>query len=398
MGDRVAVLKDGLLQQVDSPRNMYDRPANLFVAGFIGSPAMNLVEVPITDGGVKFGNSVVPVNREALDRRRRQGRHARSPSASAPSTSTSSSTTAPPPSRCPRTPRTPRPVSPSPSTSSRSSAPTAYVYGTAEVGGEDKDLVVRVGGRHVPEKGASCTSCRVRARPTSSRPPRASASATDAADAVATAPRSRRDGPARSRCGAVRAVGVPVLPTNTPADRSFRPAYVNTDRKAALEPSPARVTKCRQIITARYARSREPTQPAGSADTLALVLPVVLVLSGTLAVTRVPWAAHDLGVECSPPPRETVSEPRQAPRPAGRPARPAPRRAPGEGPGRRPHPPPARGRRAPVARQALHVHRPRPRPRRRRQYGPHAAPSRFSRPVCDTVLRHRRLRQQPQPS
>ncbi|CAM5566157.1 Multiple sugar transport system ATP-binding protein OS=Streptomyces violarus OX=67380 GN=FHS41_007819 PE=4 SV=1 [Streptomyces violarus] len=59
MGDRVAVLKDGLLQQVDSPRNMYDRPANLFVAGFIGSPAMNLVEVPITDGGVKFGNSVV---------------------------------------------------------------------------------------------------------------------------------------------------------------------------------------------------------------------------------------------------------------------------------------------------------------------------------------------------
>src|ERR1700744_3426709 len=40
MGDRVAVLKDGLLQQVDSPRNMYDRPANLFVAGFIGSPPL----------------------------------------------------------------------------------------------------------------------------------------------------------------------------------------------------------------------------------------------------------------------------------------------------------------------------------------------------------------------
>src|SRR6201985_2725572 len=50
MGDRVAVLKDGLLQQVDSPRNMYDRPANLFVAGFIGSPAINLVEVPLVDG------------------------------------------------------------------------------------------------------------------------------------------------------------------------------------------------------------------------------------------------------------------------------------------------------------------------------------------------------------
>ena len=42
MGDRIAVLKDGLLQQVGSPREMYDKPANEFVAGFIGSPAMNL--------------------------------------------------------------------------------------------------------------------------------------------------------------------------------------------------------------------------------------------------------------------------------------------------------------------------------------------------------------------
>ena len=44
MGDRVAVLKDGLLQQADSPLNLYDRPRNVFVAGFIGSPAMNLLE------------------------------------------------------------------------------------------------------------------------------------------------------------------------------------------------------------------------------------------------------------------------------------------------------------------------------------------------------------------
>ena len=43
MGDRVAVLKDGLLQQCDTPREMYDHPDNVFVAGFIGSPAMNLV-------------------------------------------------------------------------------------------------------------------------------------------------------------------------------------------------------------------------------------------------------------------------------------------------------------------------------------------------------------------
>jgi multiple sugar transport system ATP-binding protein len=62
MGDRVAVLKDGLLQQVDTPRNLYERPVNVFVAGFIGSPAMNLLQLPIVDGGVKFGNQVLPVD------------------------------------------------------------------------------------------------------------------------------------------------------------------------------------------------------------------------------------------------------------------------------------------------------------------------------------------------
>ncbi|MGE9808654.1 MULTISPECIES: ABC transporter ATP-binding protein [unclassified Janibacter] len=66
MGDRVAVLKDGLLQQCDTPRNMYDRPANLFVAGFIGSPSMNLLTLPVVDGGVQFGGAVLPISREAL--------------------------------------------------------------------------------------------------------------------------------------------------------------------------------------------------------------------------------------------------------------------------------------------------------------------------------------------
>jgi multiple sugar transport system ATP-binding protein len=51
MGDRVAVLKDGILQQVDKPRHMYDNPANLFVAGFIGSPAMNLFDLPVKGDG-----------------------------------------------------------------------------------------------------------------------------------------------------------------------------------------------------------------------------------------------------------------------------------------------------------------------------------------------------------
>jgi len=63
MGDRIALLKDGLLQQCATPREMYDRPANLFVAGFIGSPAMNLLSVPVTESGVKFGNHTLDVAR-----------------------------------------------------------------------------------------------------------------------------------------------------------------------------------------------------------------------------------------------------------------------------------------------------------------------------------------------
>src|SRR6202142_4048791 len=52
MGDRVAVLKDGILQQCDTPRVLYDSPTNAFVAGFIGSPAMNLIKGMIDEGGV----------------------------------------------------------------------------------------------------------------------------------------------------------------------------------------------------------------------------------------------------------------------------------------------------------------------------------------------------------
>ncbi|GAB77838.1 carbohydrate ABC transporter ATP-binding protein, CUT1 family [Austwickia chelonae] len=62
MGDRVAVLKDGLLQQCDSPRQMYDHPNNVFVAGFIGSPAMNLFDMDVVAGGVSFGNATLAVD------------------------------------------------------------------------------------------------------------------------------------------------------------------------------------------------------------------------------------------------------------------------------------------------------------------------------------------------
>jgi len=68
MGDRVAVLKDGLLQQVDSPLNLYDSPQNVFVAGFIGSPAMNLMEVPVDSAGVKLDTLSVPLPAETRAR------------------------------------------------------------------------------------------------------------------------------------------------------------------------------------------------------------------------------------------------------------------------------------------------------------------------------------------
>jgi multiple sugar transport system ATP-binding protein len=66
LGDRVCVMRGGYLQQVDRPQVLYDRPANLFVAGFIGSPAMNLVEAELGDGVVSFGPHSLPFSRPDL--------------------------------------------------------------------------------------------------------------------------------------------------------------------------------------------------------------------------------------------------------------------------------------------------------------------------------------------
>jgi multiple sugar transport system ATP-binding protein len=70
MGDRVAVIRKGELQQVDSPQQLYDRPVNLFVGGFIGSPAMNLIEATLeeSNGGlaVKAGEQVITLDDETL--------------------------------------------------------------------------------------------------------------------------------------------------------------------------------------------------------------------------------------------------------------------------------------------------------------------------------------------
>jgi multiple sugar transport system ATP-binding protein len=70
MGDRVAVIKDGFLQQVDTPQNLYDKPDNVFVAAFIGSPSMNLYEGHVSVGGdgasVKVGSNTLVLSPETL--------------------------------------------------------------------------------------------------------------------------------------------------------------------------------------------------------------------------------------------------------------------------------------------------------------------------------------------
>jgi multiple sugar transport system ATP-binding protein len=62
LGQRVAVMRDGRILQVDAPQRLYERPRDLFVAGFIGSPAMNLVEATIESGDILFGQFSVPLD------------------------------------------------------------------------------------------------------------------------------------------------------------------------------------------------------------------------------------------------------------------------------------------------------------------------------------------------
>lgn len=65
MGDRIVVMKDGIIQQVDTPQNLYNEPCNMFVAGFIGSPQMNFIDATISAHGdrfhVDFGEYSVPI-------------------------------------------------------------------------------------------------------------------------------------------------------------------------------------------------------------------------------------------------------------------------------------------------------------------------------------------------
>jgi multiple sugar transport system ATP-binding protein len=74
LGQRVAVMRDGRLQQVAAPQRLYDEPANSFVAAFIGSPAMNLVEARFAGDAVSFGGFSIPLHRERRPRFADDGR------------------------------------------------------------------------------------------------------------------------------------------------------------------------------------------------------------------------------------------------------------------------------------------------------------------------------------
>jgi multiple sugar transport system ATP-binding protein len=140
MGDRVAVLLDGILQQVDTPRALYDTPANVFVAGFIGSPAMNIKTVKLVDGGAQFGSVILPIEREQVAAANADGGNG-------------TITVGFRPEDCDLV------------AASEGGIPVnvdlveelgsdAYVYGTAALGGDaDERIVVRVPGRDTPHMG-----------------------------------------------------------------------------------------------------------------------------------------------------------------------------------------------------------------------------------------------------
>ena len=61
LGERVAVMRDGTIQQCDTPRRLFDQPRNVFVATFMGSPPMNLLKAKINAGGIRFGSYELPL-------------------------------------------------------------------------------------------------------------------------------------------------------------------------------------------------------------------------------------------------------------------------------------------------------------------------------------------------
>lgn len=72
MATRIVVMKDGVIQQVDTPQNLYDFPCNIFVAGFIGTPQMNFIKGTLVKKGedvfFEFGNSSIKVPKEKTEK------------------------------------------------------------------------------------------------------------------------------------------------------------------------------------------------------------------------------------------------------------------------------------------------------------------------------------------
>jgi multiple sugar transport system ATP-binding protein len=66
LADRIAIMKDGIIQQLDTPHNIYNRPVNLFVAGFVGSPSMNFLKGSANGGDIKLGDVSVPTGTYAF--------------------------------------------------------------------------------------------------------------------------------------------------------------------------------------------------------------------------------------------------------------------------------------------------------------------------------------------
>lgn len=67
MADRIVIMSDGIIQQVGTPRELYLQPVNLFVAGFMGSPAMNFIDVTVTEHGLEKENQLIPVPNAIID-------------------------------------------------------------------------------------------------------------------------------------------------------------------------------------------------------------------------------------------------------------------------------------------------------------------------------------------
>ena len=253
MGDRVAVLKDGILQQVDTPRHMYDNPNNVFVAGFIGSPAMNLLKVNVEGNMLHFGGAALPVPRETAAEASKAGQEV----------------------TLGVRPEDMEPVGerPGPDDDGQRGRGArrrrVRLRHAPTLDGRDYDIIARVDGRKPPAKGETSTSRRSRATCTCSRPPPASGCPPDRAG---LAEPHRRNGGQSCRCrsrgaGRPRAARPAVgRPAGGVAGRpAGRPAAGHLAARRALRAHQRRRVRRQGGRRAAGPRTSTPAAPAGAA-------------------------------------------------------------------------------------------------------------------------------------